>query len=100
MTGRCTQPSCAIFDETLADIDAFLKRVEAIGVRGIGGQKWAERENDNARANRATSKMFPGNCRRVAACLCKTASMQNGKIKSRGLTASVVGRRGSVVIRT
>jgi len=42
MIGRCTQPSCAIFDETLADIDAFLKRVEAIGVRGIGGQKWAE----------------------------------------------------------
>ena len=32
--------------------------------------------------------------------LCIIASMRNGRIKSRELTASVVGRRGPVVIRT
>jgi hypothetical protein len=46
-----------VFHETLADIDAFLKRVEAIGVMGLIGAKNGpsveyERENDNAPANR------------------------------------------------
>jgi hypothetical protein len=45
-------------------------------------------------------KNVPRQLPRVAACLCTIASMQDGRIKSRELTASVVGRRGPVVIRT